>query len=125
MGQLNRLSGVTVVAAGQHNTDTGETMQVDSPDWISVSGRLASGAEVTFLTTTVPHHPSGQQFEIYGRDGTLVIKGDSPNTGSGQVHGARGDEPLASGGIAVFTKRMPSRIASMQQSGPNPRLQCV
>ena len=40
-----------------HNTDTGETMQVDSPDWISVSGRLESGAEVSFLTTTVPHHP--------------------------------------------------------------------
>jgi predicted dehydrogenase len=78
-----------------HNTDTGETMQVDSPDWISVSGRLEGGGEVSFLTTTVPHHPSGQQFEIYGREGTLVVKGDSPNTGSGQVYGARGDEPLA------------------------------
>src|SRR5215208_116456 len=78
-----------------HNTDTGQTMQVDSPDWISVSGRLGGGAEVSFLTTTVPHNPSGQQFEIYGREGTLVVKGDSPNTGSGQLHGARGDEPLA------------------------------
>jgi len=78
-----------------HNTDTGETMQVDSPDWISVSGRLGSGAEVSFLTTTVPHKPSGQGFEIYGREGTLVITGGSPNTGSGQVQGARGAEPLA------------------------------
>src|SRR3954452_2562296 len=78
-----------------HNNDTGETMQVDSPDWISVSGRLGSGAEVSFLTTTVPHKPSGQGFEIYGREGTLVITGGSPNTGSGQVQGARGDEPLA------------------------------
>jgi predicted dehydrogenase len=78
-----------------HNTDTGETMQVDSPDWISVSGRLGGGAEVSFLTTTVPHNPSGQQFEIYGREGTLVIEGNSPNTGAGRVLASRGDEPLA------------------------------
>jgi predicted dehydrogenase len=77
------------------NTDTGETMQVDSPDWISVSGRLVGGAEVSFLTTTVPHNPSGHHFEIYGREGTLAVTGDSPNTGSAQVHGSRGDEPLA------------------------------
>jgi predicted dehydrogenase len=76
------------------NTDTGETMQVDSPDWISVSGRLGQGAEVSFLTATVPLAPSGNRFEIYGRDGTLVISGGSANTGPSQLQGARGDEPL-------------------------------
>jgi predicted dehydrogenase len=78
-----------------HNTDTGETMQVDSPDWISVAGRLGGGAEVSFLVTTVPHAPSGNRFEIYGRDGTLVISGGSANVGPSQLQGARGDEPLA------------------------------
>src|SRR3954453_23668313 len=53
-----------------HNTDTGETMQVDSPDWISVAGRLGGGAEAAFLCTTVPHAASGNRFEIYGREGT-------------------------------------------------------
>jgi predicted dehydrogenase len=77
-----------------HNTDTGETMRVDSPDWISVSGRLEQGAEVSFLVTTVPSGPSGNRFEIYGRDGTLVISGESPNVGPSQLHGARGAEPL-------------------------------
>src|SRR5712691_181400 len=77
-----------------HNTDTGETMQVDSPDWISVSGRLGQGAEVSFLVTTVPSGPSGNRFEIYGREGTLVISGGSSNVGPNQLHGARGDEPL-------------------------------
>src|SRR5919202_1565576 len=77
-----------------HNTDTGETMPVDSPDWVSVSGRLSNGAEVAFLVTTVPFHPSGHRFEIYGRDGTLVLSGGSWNIGPNQVHGARGDEPL-------------------------------
>ena len=78
-----------------HNTDTGETMQVDSPDWISVAGKLESGAEVSFLTTTVPHNPSGNQLEIYGRDGTLVISGGSSNIGPNRLQGAKGNEPLA------------------------------
>jgi predicted dehydrogenase len=78
-----------------HNTDTGETMHVDSPDWISVSGRLAGGAEVSYLVTTVPLSPSGNRFEIYGREGTLVISGGSPNLGPSQLQGAKGSEPLA------------------------------
>jgi predicted dehydrogenase len=78
-----------------HNTDTGETMQVDSPDWISVAGRLGHGAEVSFLVTTVPFGPSGNRFEIYGREGTLVISGGSPNVGPSRLLGAHGDAPLA------------------------------
>jgi predicted dehydrogenase len=77
-----------------HNTDTGETLRVDAPDWISVSGRLAHGAEVAFLVTTVPFAPSGNRLEIYGREGTLVIAGGSPNIGPSQLLAARGDEPL-------------------------------
>ncbi len=78
-----------------HNTDTGETMQVDSPDWISVSGRLERGAEVAFLVATQPFNPSGGRFEIYGSEGTLVITGGSANNGPNHLHGARGKEPLA------------------------------
>jgi predicted dehydrogenase len=78
-----------------HNTDTGETVKVDSPDWISLSGRLEGGAEVSYLVTTVPGNPSGNRLEIYGRDGTLVISDGSLNGGPNQLHGARGKEPLA------------------------------
>ena len=78
-----------------HNTDTGETMQVDSPDWISVSGRLERGAEVSFLVTTVPFAPSGNRFEIYGRDGTMVLSGGSSNIGPTKLQVAHGNEPLA------------------------------
>ncbi|HEX5414326.1 MAG TPA: Gfo/Idh/MocA family oxidoreductase [Chloroflexota bacterium] len=77
------------------NTDTGETVVVDSPDWISLSGRLAGGAEVSCLVTTVPANPSGNRLEIYGRDGTLVISGGSLNGGPNRLQGARGKEPLA------------------------------
>lgn len=78
-----------------HNTDTGETVPVDSPDWISLSGRLAaSGAEVSCLVATVPSNPSGHRLEIYGRDGALVISGGSLNGGPSQLLGARGRESL-------------------------------
>jgi predicted dehydrogenase len=77
-----------------HNTDTGETMTVDSPDWISLSGRLASGAEVSCLVATVPWNPSGNRLEIYGRDGTLVISDGTSNIGPNQLRGAQGKEPL-------------------------------
>jgi predicted dehydrogenase len=77
-----------------HNTDTGETVPVDSPDWISLSGRLEGGAEVSFLVATVPAAPSGNRFEIYGRDGTLVISGGSPSSGPNRLLGSRGQEPL-------------------------------
>jgi predicted dehydrogenase len=77
-----------------HNTDTGETMQVDSPDWISVTGRLERGAEVSFLVATQPFNPSGNRFEIYGSEGMLVLSGGSANNGPNYLHGARGKEPL-------------------------------
>jgi predicted dehydrogenase len=78
-----------------HNTDTGETFKVDSPDWISVSGRLERGADVSVLVATQPFNPSGNRFEIYGREGTLIITGGSANTGPNFLQGARGREPLA------------------------------
>ena len=78
-----------------HNTDTGETVPVDSPDWISLSGRLEGGAEVSFVVATVPSNPSGNRFEIYGEQGTLVISGGSLNSGPSRLSGARGKEPLA------------------------------
>jgi predicted dehydrogenase len=92
------------------NTDTGQTAPVDSPDWVSVSGRLRSKAEVSFLVAAVPALPDGRRtFEIYGREGTLSIGAGTHGTsfernaernpsvyhGPNQLFGARGKEPLA------------------------------
>jgi predicted dehydrogenase len=74
------------------NTDTGETVAVDAPDWISLSGRLAGGAEVSGLVATVPSGASGTRIEIFGREGTLAIAGGSANIGPNVLYGARGDE---------------------------------
>ena len=78
-----------------HNPETGETMSVDSPDWISVSGKLHSGAEVSYLVATVPTAPSGTRFDMFGTQGALRITAPSVNLGPNQLSGARGREQLA------------------------------
>jgi predicted dehydrogenase len=96
LGEFTEVSArLATTIAEWHNSDTGTTMSVDSPDWISVNGRLESGAQVSFLVATVPANPSGNRFEIYGRDGTLSISGSSLNSGPSQLRGAQGNEPLA------------------------------
>ncbi|HEY3081104.1 MAG TPA: Gfo/Idh/MocA family oxidoreductase [Chloroflexota bacterium] len=95
LGELEEVSARLATRITEwHNTDTGETVPVDSPDWISLSGRLGHGAEVSFLVATVPSSPSGNRFEIYGREGALVISGGSSSSGPNQLSGARGKEPL-------------------------------
>jgi predicted dehydrogenase len=95
LGELAEVSARLATRISEwHNTETGESMSVDSPDWVSLSGRLEGGAEVSFLVATVPFNPSGNRFEIYGREGTLLITGGSSNSGPNQLHGARGQEAL-------------------------------
>jgi predicted dehydrogenase len=93
-----------------HNTDTGETVAVDSPDWISVLGKLERGAEVSYLVTTVPHSPSGHRLEIYGSEGTLVISGGSSNNGPNHLQGAQRGEPLASLEVPAHFTLVPETI---------------
>ncbi|MDE3074999.1 MAG: Gfo/Idh/MocA family oxidoreductase, partial [Chloroflexota bacterium] len=112
LGELSEVSARLATKITQwRNPDTGETMAVDSPDWISVSGRLEGGAEVSFLVTTVPFNPAGNRFEIYGSEGTLSIAAGSNNIGPNTLMGARGKEPLA----ALET---PDRLRSAPESIP-------
>jgi predicted dehydrogenase len=96
LGEFDEVSArLATTITEWHNTDTGANVSVDSPDWISVSGRLQGGAEVSFLVATVPASPSGNRLEIYGTEGTLTISGRSANAGPNHLYGARGKEPLA------------------------------
>jgi predicted dehydrogenase len=95
LGEFDEVSArLATKVTAWHNTDTGETVKVDSPDWISVSGRLVGGVEVSFLVATVPSNPSGHRFGIYGREGTLTITGGSSNNGPNHLHGGRKSQPL-------------------------------
>ncbi len=95
LGEFEEVSARLAVNIKEwHNPETGETYNVDSPDWISVLGTLEGGAQVDFLTATVPSNPSGTRFEIFGREGTLVLTAGSLNQGNTRIMGARGKDPL-------------------------------
>jgi len=96
LGEFTEVSARLAVRIPEwHNTDTGATVAVDSPDCISLSGRLESGAEVAVQVATVMSNPTGNRFEIFGREGTLSITARSANLGPNTVYGARGKEPLS------------------------------
>ena len=96
LGEFDELSARLATNITEwHNPDSGERFHVDAPDWISVSGRLAGGAQAAFLVTTVLANPSGTRLEIFGREGTLVLSaGGSFNQGPTRILGSRGREPL-------------------------------
>ena len=97
LGEFDELSARLATNITQwHNPETNETFKVDSPDWISVTGRLASGAQAAFLTATVPANPSASRLEIFGTGGTLVVTAGSFNQGPATVVGSHGKDPLES-----------------------------
>ena len=95
LGEFDELSArLATTITEWRNPDTGEAMRVDSPDWINVTGRLAGGAQTSFLVTTVPANPSGTRWEIFGASGTLVLTAGSVNQGPTKILGSRGRDPL-------------------------------
>jgi predicted dehydrogenase len=96
LGEFSEVSARLAVRIPEwHNTDTGDTVAVDSPDCISLSGRLESGAEVAVQVATVMSNPTGNRFEIFGSEGTLSITARSANLGPNTIYGGRGKESLA------------------------------
>jgi len=96
LGEFSEVSArVNTLIKEWKHADTGEMMKVDSPDCVSVAGVLKNGAEVSYQVVAVPHNPSGNRFEIYGSQGTLVING-SANIAPGLnvLHGSKGKDPL-------------------------------
>ncbi len=62
--------------------ETGETMDVTSPDNVLVSGVLENGAVASVHIKSVPAHGTGFMFEIHGTQGVLVVTSD----GSAQIN---------------------------------------
>jgi predicted dehydrogenase len=113
LGEFDQLSARLATNITEwRNPDTAETMRVDSPDWISVTGLLAGGAQTSFLVTTVPANPSGTRWEIFGTAGTLVLTAGSVNQGPTQILGARGRDPLAPMEIPDRFRLVPSEVPS-------------
>ena len=97
LGEFAEVSArvTTMITEWRHEAG-GETFAVDAPDNVMVVGRLTGGAEVSVHISSVPSNPSGSRYEIFGRDGALVIRpGGSANIGPNKLFGAKGNAALA------------------------------
>ena len=97
VGDFKRLSAVVSTQAKQWRaTDTGDILDVTSPDNVLISGQLKTGAVASLHVSTVPFASRGYCMEIYGREGTLVATGeDAPQLCNISLLGARGSNALA------------------------------
>ena len=96
LGEFSEISCRLAVRIPEwHNTDTGETVAVDSPDCISLTGRLESGAEVAVQVATVMSNPTGNRFEIFGSKGTLSLTARSANLGPNTLYAGIGKTALS------------------------------
>ena len=95
LGEFAELSARVSTRIPEWRTLEGMPVPVDSPDSITVVGRLASGVEVSVNVAAVPSNPSGNRLEIYGREGALIVRTDgSFNIGPSQVLAGKGKEPM-------------------------------
>ena len=75
------------------DSDTGEMVDVTSPDSILVSGRLESGALASVHVSAIPWHATGYRLVVYGREGTLMLeREDHPHLGTMRLSGGRGTD---------------------------------
>jgi predicted dehydrogenase len=112
LGEFAEVSARVSTRIPEWRTPEGTAVKVDSPDSINVVGRLASGAEVSVNVAAVPSNPGGNRIEIYGREGTLVLRAEgSFNTGGSQIHGGKGKE-------ALTAMPVPSKYTFVPQGTP-------
>jgi predicted dehydrogenase len=76
VGELTEVSAVVSTQAKQwFETDTKKYVDTTAPDNIMIQGRLENGAVISANVGVQPFHGSGYRFEIYGKEGTLMMIG--------------------------------------------------
>ena len=76
VGELTEVSAVVSTQARQwFETDTKKYVDTTAPDNIMIQGRLENGAVLSANVGVQPYHGSGYRFEIYGKEGTLMMIG--------------------------------------------------
>ena len=96
LGEFTEVSARLATRIPEWRDLGGTAVPVDSPDSITVIGRLASGAEVSVNVAAVPSNPGGNRLEIYGREGALVVRAEgSFNIGPSQVLAGKGKDAMA------------------------------
>lgn len=95
VGELAEVSAVVTTQAKQwFETDTKKFVDTTAPDNVSIHGRLQNGAVVTVNVGVQPYHGSGYRFEIYGKEGTLMMigGGESGQEESRRIMGGKKDD---------------------------------
>ncbi len=115
LGEFAELSARVSTRIPEWRTLEGKPFPVDSPDSINVVGRMVSGAEVSINVAAVPSNPSGNRLEIYGREGTLVIRANGAlSLGPNQMHAGKGKEPMAPMSVPAKYSFVPAGTPSGQ-----------
>ncbi|MCW5603246.1 MAG: Gfo/Idh/MocA family oxidoreductase [Burkholderiales bacterium] len=95
VGELAEVSAVVSTQVPQwFESDTKKYVDVTSPDNILIQGRLESGAVVNAHVGIQPYLGSGYRFEIYGKEGTLMMigGGEAGQEASRRIMGGKKDD---------------------------------
>ena len=95
VGELAEVSAVVGTQVKQwFETDTKKLVDTTAPDNITIHGRLQNGALVTANVGVQPYHGAGHRFEIYGKDGTLMMigGGEAGQEESRKIMGGKKDD---------------------------------
>ncbi len=97
VGELAEVSGHLSTQVRQWRiTDTGETVDVHTPDNVIVRGTLRGGGVVSAHIATLPSTAPGFRMEIFGSEGTLhVATPGAPQRDGNALSGAKGRAALA------------------------------
>ena len=89
-------------------TDTKKYVDVTSPDNIMIQGRLESGAVVSAYVGVHPYHGSGYRFEIYGKEGTLMMigGGEAGQEENRKIMGGKKDDKALTGAAGAGAAQM-------------------
>jgi predicted dehydrogenase len=113
-GELAEVSALVSTQVKQwHESDTGQYVDVTSPDNIMIHGRLENGAVVSATVGVQPYLGSSYRLEIYGREGTLMMLGggDSGQEANRRIMGGKkGDKALAELPVPERLKWVPEEV---------------
>jgi len=96
IGDFTNVSSVVSTQAKQWTaSDTGQVLDVTSPDSVMINGKMANGGVASVHVATTPYAGDGLQMEIYGDKGTLVAKAnDSPQLSEVTLQGSQGNDRI-------------------------------
>ena len=113
VGDFGSVSSVVSTEAKQWTaSDTGDVLDVTSPDNVMINGQLLNGGVASVHVATTPYAGAGLEMEIYGDKGTLfALSDDSPQLQEVKLKGAQESETL-------HDIEIPSRHSNVLESMP-------